>query len=77
MEWPRTPEGTLQCPCGRAGKIFHCISITLQPQGTFGVFGGYCSEECYKRGAAHGHPVPERVQVAVAPPENMFEGLFA
>ena len=58
MSWPRTEVGTLQCPCGKAGKIFTQFSTEEKDGKKYGLFGGYCSEACYEWGESLGHPEP-------------------
>ena len=46
MSWPRTEAGTLQCPCGKPGKIFILLDTYEKDEKQYGDFAGYCSEEC-------------------------------
>ena len=46
MSWPRTEAGTLQCPCGKPGKIFILLSTYEKDGKKYGDFAVYCSEEC-------------------------------
>jgi hypothetical protein len=58
-DWPRTPTGTLRCPCGKPGNVFPQVDTYLGDDlQMFGALGGYCSDECYAKGTATGHPVP-------------------
>lgn len=50
MEWPRNVVGTLMCPCGKPGTIFTMYDTEIKDCTVYGLFAGYCSDECKERG---------------------------